>query len=200
MTLMNYDAVLTSYTFFTWQYRKHHKYLERIREFEKMEQGTWPERPDLSLFSGIFSWDPEVLSPYLILDEAHIVKNPESLTFKAVYELRKRCDTCLMLSGSPIDNKWPDIYSFLQLAQGHEIRTKATMMRLLGTPDQTGHKYSRPTGERYLRYIQILNALMLRRPESTIQLPQLDEHLWQFDLNSAESGYSNEYFRAHPGT
>jgi hypothetical protein len=88
-----------------------------------------------------------------------------------------------MLSGSPINNKWPDIYSFLQLAQGHEIQTKAMMMRLLGTPGQKRRKFSRPTGERHFRYIQMLNALMLRRPGPTIQLPQLEEHFRQFDLN-----------------
>lgn len=193
--MLKYHVIIISYAFVMSQYRKLLKFVDRIDSLKNQGIGLAPERPDISVFSEIFYSDDGVKSPYLVLDEVNAVKNPKSLTFAAVFELRKLCDTCLMLSGSPIDNTWPDIFSFLQFVEGHNIRAKQKMLQLLGTPDQNRPgRFKPPSGQRFLRFLQILNSFVVRRPESTINLPPLEEHTVRFSLDQDEADMSNEAF------
>jgi SNF2 family DNA or RNA helicase len=181
------------------QYRKKHNFIDAISNLKKTKStGPAPERPNLSIFSEIFYWDDKIKSPYLVLDEVNAVKNTDSITFAAVLELRELCNTCLMLSGSPIDNIWLDVFSFLQFAQGHNIREKQKMLQLLGTPDQKyPRRFKAPSGQRFLRFLQILNSFIVRWPESMLNLPPLEEHTVRFSLDYFKEGMSNEAFEKY---
>ncbi|KAJ4373383.1 hypothetical protein N0V83_003678 [Neocucurbitaria cava] len=196
-TLLKQDVIIVSYPFVMSRHRKKVRYLEKIADMKKTGgQGILPERPNLCFFSEIF--EPKnngPKSPYIILDEVNAVKNSRSLTFAAVLELRKQCDVCLMLTGSPIDNTWPDIFSFLQFVEGHDIRNKTMMMKLLATQNlKYPGRYKPPQGQNFLKFIQILNHFIVRRPESIINLPPLHKHIFKFELNLSEELTSNATF------
>jgi hypothetical protein len=55
-------------------------------------------RPQVTLLSEIFDMEgAKLLGGYLVLDEAHMIKNTDSQTYKAIKYLRSRCNTCIML-------------------------------------------------------------------------------------------------------
>lgn len=170
--MMNYDGIIVSYNFVMSRYRKKIKVLEQV--VQANEHGAMPIRPNTSLFSEIFHNFSDEKSQYLVLDEANAAKNESSLTFEAVAELCQQCEVCVMLSGSPIDNAWPDVYAALQMVENHDIRSKQALMRLIGTKDdKLLGAWKPPTGRRCLRLIQLLNSYMMRRPETVVNLPPL---------------------------
>jgi hypothetical protein len=63
------------------------------------------ERPSLSIFSEIFEFQ-DVKCPYLVLDEVTAVNNTDSLTFAAIKELRRMAHTCVMVTSSPVNNRF----------------------------------------------------------------------------------------------
>lgn len=66
--------------------------------------GRMPERPNLVIFSEIFDTNGDIRSLVLVLDEVNAVKNTYSKTFEAILALRQLAQTCVMLTGSLIDN------------------------------------------------------------------------------------------------
>jgi SNF2 family DNA or RNA helicase len=147
-TMLKHDAIIVSYSFVMSQYRKALKYREKIARFKKDGAHPAPHRPDISIFSEIFSPDNnDVSSPFLVLDEAHAIKTECALTFAAIFELHEQCDNCLMLTGSPLDNTWKDVFAFLQFVKGHNLSAKHRMIRLLGNPSDNYQKWGPPKSQ-----------------------------------------------------
>lgn len=196
VSMMNYDGIIVSYNLVMSRYRKTIKFLEQV--VQANEHGAMPIRPNTSLFSEIFHNFSDEKSQYLVLDEANAVKNESSLTFEAVAELCQQCEVCVMLSGSPIDNAWPDVYAALQMVENHDIRSKQALMRLIGTKDdKLPGAWKPPTGRRCLRLIQLLNSYMMRRPETVVNLPPLIQKAVYFKLTWEEEGLPNEKFATY---
>jgi SNF2 family DNA or RNA helicase len=105
--MLSYDIIIVSYSFVMSRYRKA-DFLPNIALFKRTSSGIPPNRPNISIFSELFNREDGIKFLYLILDEVNAAKNPKSLTFAAVSELRRRSDICLMLTGSPIDDAWPE--------------------------------------------------------------------------------------------
>lgn len=170
------------------------KYLDAIAEFKKKGSSKHlSERPNLSIFSEVFQAQEGVKSPYLVLDEVTAIKNTRSLTFAAVRELRETADTCVMLTGSPLDNTWMDTYSYLQLVLGHDIRSRRTMLDLFASRTLTG-KPRPPIGNNFRRILQLLNSFVFRRPEDILGIPPLDEQTFGFTLDSVNASKSDSHF------
>ncbi len=109
------------------QYRRMCKYLRAIDQFKREGSSKdLGERLSLSIFSDIFHVQG-VKCPFLVLDEVTVIRNPVSITFAAIQKLREMADTCIMLTGSPLDNTWIDTYSYFQLVLDHDIRSRRTM-------------------------------------------------------------------------
>lgn len=199
--LINYDILLVSYHFVMAQHRKIDKYLDSVRRVKEGEVGITLERPNISIFSEIFFKNNGIKSPYLVLDEVNAVKNPHSRTFLAVQELRTQADTCIMLSGTPVDNTWLDVYALLQFVGGHDINTKRKMQVMFGDPDpDCPGRFKPPTAWRFCRLIQLLNTFVVRRPEDTVDLPRLEERVIRFQLDEDEAAKSNDAFTKYLGT
>ncbi|RDL39911.1 uncharacterized protein BP5553_04251 [Venustampulla echinocandica] len=200
LELTKYDVVLVSYAFVMSQYRKLCDYYHAVNKYKSNGGGGGKdlERPSLSIFSDIFSDQEGVKSPYLVLDEATAVKNSESMTFAAINELRGMAHACLMLSGSPMDNTWMDSYSYAQLLKGHDIRSKSVMRALFASKAANG-RLTAPRGVTFLRFIQLLNSFIVRRPEDSIELPPLTEEVFKFSLNVDEESISNYNYKKHRG-
>ncbi|KAI4643827.1 hypothetical protein J4E93_006840 [Alternaria ventricosa] len=103
--------------------------------------------------------------PILVLDEVNAIKNEKSRTFAALKELKSQFDACIMLTGSPLDNKWSDFYALYHKVGAHDIQSKQEMVQLL--VHQKGNLWKAPRAKGLMAFIQILNSFMLRRPETT---------------------------------
>jgi len=166
------------------------KYLKSVAS---LKQGviTSLKRPNLSIFSDIFYTQAEK-SPFLVLDEVTAVKNSSSTTFQATEELRSLADGCIMLTGSPVDNTWFDLYAYVQLIPGHDIRSKIAMRALFARKTGKG-RWGPPIGNQMRRLLQLLNSFVVRRPESIIPLPPLHVRTVRFELTPQEYAKSDEH-------
>ncbi len=175
------------------QYRKLYKYVDAVAKSKNDGLSGHLERPSVSIFSEIFHVQEGVKCPYLVLDEVTAVKNPDAITFAATQELRSLADMCIMLTGSPVDNTWMDVFAYLQFVLGHDIRSRKTMLSLFASRTTTG-KLRAPKGNNFRRLLQLLNSFVVRRPEDTIALPALCEQNVTFSLAAREEFNSNHHF------
>ena len=107
----------------------------RVTGFLKSMAEYWPgqrapTRSHLTLLTEVFDMlGAKKLGQYLVVDEAHAIKNTSGRTCTAVAQLRSLFTTCLMLTGTPVDNTWMDSFALLSLIDGHPI-TSPTRIRL----------------------------------------------------------------------
>ena len=194
LELLKYDVILTSYAFIMSQYRKLCNYINRVAQFKENGHPSRPlERPSLSIFSEIFYSAEEIKFPYLILNKVTVIKNSGSITFAALQEVRGLADTCIMLSGSPVDNTWFNVYAYILLVKSHTITRKSTMLSLFASRSASD-KIQPPRGVNFCRLIQLLNSFVVRRPETTIKLLELERRDVRFQLSPKEASRSNYYF------
>ncbi|KAJ4045994.1 hypothetical protein NW761_008007 [Fusarium oxysporum] len=150
----------------------------------------------LVLLSGVLDQEPRrPMGEWLILDEAHAIKNRERRTYHSIFTLRLQFDSCLMMTGTPLDNKWDDSYALLSILHGHPITSflpfqAAFLQSLSSSPDF-------PEGFHRERYIQMLDACSLRRPQTTIEqeFPMLDrKRIVTFALDPEDRRRSNDAY------
>ena len=112
--------------------------------------------------------------------------------------LRKQCEYCIMLSGSPIDNTWVDLFAITQFIHGHPFDTLSKFQFAFGTEGKEGSGAFRPpSGHKLARFGYLLNAFIVRRPESTVALPPLSEEGVTFNLTESEIQASNDAFAVY---
>lgn len=130
-------TIIVSYTFIMSLYRRAIKCIDALETAKTDSTVPIPQRPDLSIMADILN-DSQYKSPYLVLNEANVIKNEKSITFAAISVVRQTCKTCVMLTGTPIDNTWPEIFAFSALLGGHHIKSKQEMIKLLDGVSSTG--------------------------------------------------------------
>lgn len=198
--LLQYDVVLTSYSFVQVQYRKWNDYLDRVAAHTKKFQETRVydpinfNRPSISILSEIFM-DGGLFMPYLVMDEVNAVKNCDSATYKAMEYLRTKAKAVIMLAGDAIDNTWPDLYAISSFLKGHPFHNRDTFISAFTKYDPKKPYSVKPpkaTGRR--RLVHWLQSFTLRRPEKTNGLPPLRFDYVKFDLNKSELAASNAAF------
>jgi SNF2 family DNA or RNA helicase len=124
-TSLNYDVVICSYHFMISNCGKIAKHYSHIADFGSI--GLKPERSNIALYSEIYS-PQDFRSPFIIFDECNAFKNMSGKTFEAATALRAQCETCVMLTGSPIDNHWHDVFTSLQFVDGHNMQSKTEFL------------------------------------------------------------------------
>ncbi|KAK0125596.1 hypothetical protein ONS95_000396 [Cadophora gregata] len=191
LELLKYDVLLISYHFVMAQYKKMMKFLKSV---EQIKQGVnaLPKRPNTTIFSDIF-YSQDTKCPYLVLDEVTAVKNTSSATFLATEELKSLAESTIMLTGSPVDNTWFDLYAYTQLIPSHDIRSKLAMRTLFARKMKKG-RWGPPVGNGFRRLVQLLNSFVVRRPESVIALPPLQTRTVKFCLTYAEAAESELHY------
>lgn len=138
--VLKHHVVVTSYHFVMNQARKQQAFIDRLDDIQFNGSNVRPlPRPKLSIFSELFE-NHGVKFPYLVLDEVNAVKNTSSATFKAMQILRKQCEYCIMLSGSPIDNTWVDPFAITQFIHGHPFDTLSKFRFAFGTEEGNDDK------------------------------------------------------------
>jgi SNF2 family DNA or RNA helicase len=196
-TLMNFDVVIVSYQFMVSDHQKAPNYLAAVANLNKTGLGTRPDRPNIALYSEIYHLQDNDQSQFIIFDEPAAFKSLHGKTFAAAMALRRQCDTCVMLTGSPVDNTWQDIFTSLQFVEGHSMHSKLEFLRLVADPNPNcAGQFNEPSGVKYAMLIQTMDHFIVRRPESTNGLPALRKDVVQFRLTDEEATESdNMYMR-----
>ncbi|UQC85522.1 uncharacterized protein CLUP02_11020 [Colletotrichum lupini] len=108
--------------------------------------------------------------PLLIVDEVHGLRNIKSISHKAVLSLKY--DAFLGLSGTPIPNRWHDIYGILEFMPGNPFDSFESFVACFGTIINGAP--SRECDAESLAIV--LDAFLVARPQSVLDLPGLIEH------------------------
>lgn len=194
--LARYKLVVTSFAYVTSEYLKLQRFLKDLHAFDSGTNLIKPQRPDLTLLSNYMR--PETapaLGNYLIIDEAHALKDVYGPTFAAVTELRESFRSCLLLTPTPLDNSWVDACALFSLLRGQPINSLHRMREAFSTT------YSRrlpnydavPEGKYRTRMIQMMDAVTLRRP-GTAKLPDLTHYTVEFTMPRSHVSASNRAF------
>ena len=193
--LHKYDVIVASYSCLVGEIGRQRRFVDNIADCKKETTSKIPKRPRCTLLSEIFLEDESrPLGAFLILDEAHSLKNLRGRTYLAVKALRDRMKCCIMLTGTPLDNKWADAFALMTMLKGHPI-TSIQKMRWAFTG--TNIKGKTPEDEYLKRFIQCMDAMTLRRPLATIKahLPERIMNIVKFDLEPADLRNSNAHFK-----
>jgi DNA repair protein RAD5 len=127
----------------------------------------------------------------LILDEAHIIKNPSSGCSRAVLDLGARYRWAL--TGTPLQNKLEDIFPLLRFLDVDPWADSTVWKRYIGRPFESGQVAKMQAAVSLLS--SILQPLMLRRTKRTrdeqtgepiLQLPSKHLEIVYIDLSPAE--------------
>ncbi|PWA89877.1 hypothetical protein CTI12_AA106850 [Artemisia annua] len=124
----------------------------------------------------------------VVLDEAHIIKNHRTKVSRACWGLKAKRRWCL--SGTPIQNKIDDLYSyfrFLRYDPYDEIRTfRSTIKNLIKMDPEKGYK----------KLQAILTTMLLRRTKGTfidgkpiISLPTKTVHMKKLHFTDEERNF-----------
>lgn len=192
--LFKYQLVITSYSQVVSDLVRRRKFLKDI---DSHIPGTMlPKRPALTLLSDIFTSNTKLIGKMLVLDEAHYFKNPKSRAYLVISLIREFFQGCVMLTGTPLDNTWKDIFTMLKQLRDHPIFVPRTMIHAFVMPGTKKEHGSKPVFTHFVRFVQALDAAMLRRPQDTIQalLPTITTDVVQFIMQPADLVNSNEEF------
>jgi SNF2 family DNA or RNA helicase len=115
---------------------------------------------------------------YLILDEAHYIKNYQSQRWQTLlmFSTRRR----LLLTGTPLQNSLMELWSLMHFLMPHLFRSQAEFKVWFSTP-MTQHVEGGPVVDKGLvqRLHAILRPFILRRLKSEVaqQMPKKYEHV-----------------------
>ncbi|KAK0291070.1 hypothetical protein LTR35_001791 [Friedmanniomyces endolithicus] len=197
--LSRYDIVVATYNYVASERSRISKYLKAVAAYEKKETLVVPRRPRVTLLSEIFGMDGKPMGRTLILDEVHAIKNFRGKTYAAIFELRCRYIQCFMLSGTPLDNTWRDVYALLTLLRGHPIELPIHLLLAFTNYDgfmENKRHLAVPRGNYLLRIIRLMDAVTIRRPPQIagLALPLCTLEVVEFTLPDRDVETSNDHF------
>ncbi|XEU99122.1 hypothetical protein FSHL1_004409 [Fusarium sambucinum] len=199
--LYEYKIVITSYNQVSAEFARLQRYTRALEGYAKgrIKLDDLPKRPNVTLLSSILMTGAiKPLGPLLILDEAHAIKNTRSRTFAAIYELRQRFKTCIMMTGTPLDNTWVDAFAYFSVLQGHNIGSLAIhRLAFSGESKRKGSQISHGPQPSYIkRLVQMMDAVTLRRPADIVtrDLPAMSRIPIEYQSTSPATDDSNHHF------
>lgn len=127
--------------------------------------------------------EPEVLRKigwhYVIVDEAHMLKNKSSLVYSQMFSLRM--DHILLMTGTPIQNKLDELYSLIYFIDPKRFPSEAEFMK----------NYPIGTAEDISKLQQLLNGYMLRRRKNDVDstIASKEETIVEVELTKVQKFY-----------
>lgn len=185
------DFVITTRGFVSSQYKKwelHEKFVraaERhqgegraaaIKKFKKDERDLAPIA--LSLFSPLYAYKKMEMD-FLVVDEAHCLKNMDSVCSEAVFNLRRK--KTILATGTPIKNKPIDIAGLLRQISNHPF-VELPVFKKIFLKDVS----QRARSAEFAYLVRFLQCLFVARPASILELPGVHEHIEPFVHTPAE--------------
>lgn len=130
---------------------------------------------------------------YIVLDEAHVIKNPTSIGAKSVFALKS--NNRLVLSGTPIQNNLTELWSLFNFLNPGYLGSYDFFKENFVSPIEKGEDSSVADSLR-----KLINPFLLRRTKKVIssELPEKTEMVLRSSFSSEEEElYNNwkEYYR-----
>lgn len=150
---------------------------DRFKHLPPMQAGTLLVTSYPLLLRDLEFWQQHKLS-YLILDEAHMIKNTSAQITKAVKQLQARHRLCL--TGTPLENHLGELWSIMDFLMPGILGTLSQFNRQFRTPiEKEGSEIHKQT------LLMRLKPFMLRRTKDAVvkELPPLTTmiHWVEFD-------------------
>ena len=156
---------------------------ETLKRLRSSEQQRTKKRHVNCLFSQVY----RLLSlpiKHLVLDEAQAAKNPESITHEAIRHLYY--DAIFLVSGTFISNIWYGIYGFVSLLPGHPFKEREDFTRVFGRR-KPGQIYLDPSPSKRNRLVKFLQAFVVSRPATLLQLEEIERATCSFRLSDRDA-------------
>lgn len=138
--------------------------------------------------SSLKTWNPD----FVILDEAQRIKNFETKTHRAVLSLPR--DHCLVITGTPLENKLEDMYSIVQFCDPTLLTPLWAFAA--GHLNLSKTKKGKVLGYRNLEAVhQKLQDLIIRRRKGDVfdSLPEELINTYYLDLSPQQEDYHQSY-------
>lgn len=156
---------------------------------DRADQLEEAKKSDLVVTSyALLRRDLEVLSEiqfrYLVLDEAQIIKNSKTESWKAARLIR--AEQRLALSGTPIENRISDLFSILELVSPSILGDEKTFIKRYGSGDKNAELRDR------------VRPMILRRRKEEVasDLPPKIENILHCDMGAEQRTLYLEILRA----
>ncbi|BFZ56628.1 DNA helicase rad5 [Savitreella phatthalungensis] len=175
--LKSFDVVITSYGIMAREYPST-KGRGRMTEDEKEEWEEFCERKKGILFR--VNWYR------VILDEAHIIKNPIANVSVAAAKLKY--DRIWCLSGTPLQNSVNDIYPIFRMLKVSGLSDFSQFSREIGKHARSAHKLHHALSPYMIRRRKdddIAGLPILQLPEKHVELIELEQTEREKDLYAA---------------
>ncbi len=114
---------------------------------------------------------------YIIIDEAHYIKNRDSKIFKALNRLQSK--NKISLSGTPIENSLADLWSQMQFINPDILLTYPKFKKMYQDPIEKNKDENAATELK-----QLINPFILRRSKKEVlkDLPDMEELVYYCDM------------------
>jgi len=118
---------------------------------------------------------------YIILDESQVIKNPASLTARALSELRSKHK--LVLTGTPIENGIADLWSQFNFINPGLLGSLAYFQQKYILPIEKQHNE-----DARIQLQKIISPFLLRRTKAQVakELPEKTEHIYYCNMTEEQ--------------
>ncbi|KAL2864584.1 P-loop containing nucleoside triphosphate hydrolase protein [Aspergillus lucknowensis] len=178
-----YEIVIVSYPFLCSQLRNLESVNAEFRDFRDCKLRVPPTIPTCALFDNALRLTGKPIKR-LILDECQNLKKEDGANFKAVNALYR--SATVLLSGTILDNTWSDIINPLLLLKGHPFTNRGRLISALLDSKQKKSYRLELTDTGIVCIQRLLMALMVARPSSVLELPEMSQESIEFSLNDDE--------------
>ncbi|EAA29585.1 hypothetical protein GE21DRAFT_6987 [Neurospora crassa] len=108
--------------------------------------------------------------PAIIIDESQYAKGADSVLLKAIKSLQY--NTAFLLSGTPVHNKWTDLYGQMSILPGCPFQDFDHFSETFCGVDSQGMLMQIPDNEKQQLLIGLLSGMVIKRPKAIVGLPE----------------------------
>jgi SNF2 family DNA or RNA helicase len=124
---------------------------------------------------------------YMVLDEAHLIKNSQSLRWQALTRLNTRAR--LLLTGTPLQNDVAELWALLHFLMPHLFDSSEEFREWFSEPVKQALERNREVSEQIIaRLHSVLRPFFLRRLKKDVEkeLPSKTEYVVRCQLSSRQ--------------
>ena len=117
---------------------------------------------------------------FVVVDEAHRIKNHEGVWGKSVTEISKEAKARVILTGTPVPNGYQDIYNLYKFIYPFKFK-EILGVHYHNLEDMTQN--SEPESERVQNLKKNLSPYFIRIKKDDLRLPEINEELVSLEMN-----------------